>query len=188
VSCASPTPTRSSHMTSAYTLLRRLQLTKPFTHPRALLFDNCCGYRRGGTACRLGTISTSTVPFSGMENLSRHELTRNTKEFDHERLLVTVILGSLSELHWPFGYENSGVVQKLHRSTQIFISLSMVENVCLIHPWNQWNDLWNKDCPCRTGEASHRTDWSLLIKKHWPRRKTLWIVFEKERCVVCKKA
>jgi hypothetical protein len=102
VSCASPTPTRSSHMTSAYTLLRRLQLTKPFTHLRALLFDNCCGYRRGGTACRLGTISTSTVPFSGMENLSRHELTRNTKEFDHERLLVTVILGSLSELHWPF--------------------------------------------------------------------------------------
>jgi hypothetical protein len=29
---------------------------------------------------------------------------RNTKELDHERLLVTVILDSLSEHHWLFIY------------------------------------------------------------------------------------
>jgi phosphorylcholine metabolism protein LicD len=31
-------------------------------------------------------------------------VTRNTKELDHERLLVTVIMGSLSERHWIFIY------------------------------------------------------------------------------------
>jgi hypothetical protein len=31
-------------------------------------------------------------------------LTRNTKELGHERLLKTVILGSLSERHWLFIY------------------------------------------------------------------------------------
>jgi hypothetical protein len=32
------------------------------------------------------------------------QLTRKTKELDHERLLVTVILSSLSERHWIFIY------------------------------------------------------------------------------------
>jgi hypothetical protein len=28
----------------------------------------------------------------------------------------------------------------------------------LVHPWNLWNVLRNKDCPWGTGEAFHRTD------------------------------
>jgi hypothetical protein len=85
-------------------------------------------------------------------------LTRNTKELDHERLLVTVILGSLSERHWPFRYGNSGRHSCGTKATQIFISLTMVENMSLIHPWNLWNVLRTKDCPWLTGETSHRTD------------------------------
>jgi hypothetical protein len=64
---------------------------------------------------------------------SRRVMTRKTKELDHEKL-VTVILVPLSERH------------------------AMVENMSLIHPWNLWNVLRNKDWPWRTGEASHRTD------------------------------
>jgi hypothetical protein len=92
--------------------------------------------------------------------IGSRETTRDC-ELDHERLLVTVILGSLSERHWPLDMEIVGAVvlgQKLRRSTQIFISLTMVESMSLIHPWKLWNVLRNKDCPWRTGEASHRTD------------------------------
>jgi hypothetical protein len=31
-----------------------------------------------------------------------YHVTRNTKELDHKRLLMTVILGSLSDCHWLF--------------------------------------------------------------------------------------
>jgi hypothetical protein len=92
-------------------------------------------------------------------------LTRNTKELDHERLLVSVILDSLSERHWLFIYmeivaRRTPVVQKL--LAQIFISLIAMENMSLIHPWNA---PWNKDCLWRTtaGEISYRTESTKLL-------------------------
>jgi hypothetical protein len=50
------------------------------------------------------------------------------------RLLVTVILGSLSERHWPFRYGNCGRRSCGTKATQIFISLTMVENITDKYP------------------------------------------------------
>jgi hypothetical protein len=60
-------------------------------------------------------------------------LTRNTKELDHERLLVSVILDSLSERHWLFIYmeivaRRTPVVQEL-TGTDLYIFNSDGEHV-----------------------------------------------------------